>query len=153
MWIHLNNNVELFSARDDVRKHLSYITQEFFFIENKVEECFEEKSAVSLMEIKTMLIRLKLLQPGESFEKCLKKDIATLSGGEKQRLILAKEFLSNRRIVLLDEVTSALDAATELEVINLVKEYSKKKIIIAVTHSKKFAEAFNSSLKLNVDKT
>lgn len=58
----------------------------------------------------------------------------TLSGGERQRIAIARLFLTNPDIVLLDEITSALDAKTEQEVISNVFETFKDKTILIVAH-------------------
>lgn len=57
-----------------------------------------------------------------------------LSGGEKQRLCIARALYNNSPILLLDEATSALDQFTERKVIDNLKEIMKNKIFILITH-------------------
>ncbi|KAK4206845.1 P-loop containing nucleoside triphosphate hydrolase [Rhypophila decipiens] len=57
-----------------------------------------------------------------------------LSGGEKQRLIIARVFLREPDILLLDEATSALDAETESQVMHNIQQAFKGKTIINVSH-------------------
>lgn len=58
----------------------------------------------------------------------------TLSGGQAQRIALARAFLKNSEIVILDEATSALDSNSEEKIIRLVKELYQDKISIIISH-------------------
>jgi ATP-binding cassette subfamily B protein len=58
----------------------------------------------------------------------------TLSGGQKQRVAMARAFLVNRSILLLDDIFSAVDAATEKRIFLSMKERFKNKTILLITH-------------------
>lgn len=58
----------------------------------------------------------------------------SLSGGEKQRLSIARAILRNPKVLLLDEITAALDPATESAINNLIGELRSDKTIVSVTH-------------------
>ena len=57
-----------------------------------------------------------------------------LSGGEKQRLSLARVFLKNPSIIVLDEATSSLDNMTEAEVMKNFRDFSKDKTVVMIAH-------------------
>ena len=59
---------------------------------------------------------------------------AKLSGGQRQRISLARALVLRPKLLLLDEVTSALDDATEAEICENIMELSGKFTIIAITH-------------------
>jgi len=60
-----------------------------------------------------------------------------LSGGQRQRLLIARAIYSNPEIYLLDEATSSLDQETEKKVLDNIKEVTKNKTVIFVTHRKR----------------
>ncbi|MDQ2732191.1 MAG: ATP-binding cassette domain-containing protein, partial [Armatimonadota bacterium] len=57
-----------------------------------------------------------------------------MSGGERQRLALARVVLRNPRILVLDEATSALDAKTEMEILETLSQLAKGRTTISITH-------------------
>ena len=59
---------------------------------------------------------------------------STLSGGERQRIGLARAFLHNAPFMLLDEPTSNLDSLNEAVILKSLKEESKEKTVILVSH-------------------
>ncbi len=70
----------------------------------------------------------------EQFETVIGESGIRLSGGQKQRLILARLFLTFMPIIILDEVTSALDPDSETVIYESFKEFGKNKTIIMVSH-------------------
>ena len=60
----------------------------------------------------------------------------TLSGGEKQRIGLARAFLHDAAVMLLDEPTSNLDSLNEGVILKSLKEASKGKTVVLVSHRK-----------------
>jgi len=58
----------------------------------------------------------------------------SLSGGQKQIILLLRNYFKNNRIIILDEPTSALDVDTISIVINIIKEISKNSTLIIITH-------------------
>ena len=74
-----------------------------------------------------------------------------LSGGQKQRASIARALIKNPKIVLADEPTGALDSATGIQVMDLLKELSKDKLIIIVSHEQEFAEKYADRIIRLVD--
>lgn len=88
-----------------------------------------------------MLVKVKL-------NKELSSPTLTLSGGEKQRLALARVLLLNSEVYLLDEPSSALDEATAETIIEMIIGYarSENKTLVMVTHSKSIAQRFSDEI-------
>lgn len=63
--------------------------------------------------------------------------IENLSGGQKQRVAIARALMSNPRIILADEPTGALDRGNSNEMMALLKDISKDRLVIVITHDQK----------------
>lgn len=69
-----------------------------------------------------------------------------MSGGQMQRVAIARALVNNPDIILADEPTGALDSETSIQIMNILKEISKDKLIIMVTHNAEIAEKYSSRI-------
>ena len=65
-----------------------------------------------------------------------------LSGGQMQRVAIARALVNDPEIILADEPTGALDSTTSLQIMNLIQEISKEKLVIMVTHNPDLAKTY-----------
>ena len=65
-----------------------------------------------------------------------------LSGGEKQRVAIARAIINNPDIILCDEPTGALDSVNSIKIMNILKEISKNKLVIVVSHDNMLANKY-----------
>ncbi|CDD93156.1 uncharacterized protein BN794_01219 [Coprobacillus sp. CAG:826] len=72
-----------------------------------------------------------------------KTNVDVLSGGEKQRVAIARSMILTSPILLLDEPTSSLDDKNAFEIMDLLKELSKKSLIIIVTHDQRMIKQYS----------
>lgn len=78
------------------------------------------------------------------------KKVISLSGGEKQRVAIARCIVQNTRVILADEPTGALDSENAYSVMRILKNLSKQKLVIVVTHNIELANSFaNDIIKIN----
>lgn len=82
------------------------------------------------------------------------RPVRVLSGGQKRRLGLAMELVSDPKLLLCDEVTSGLDPRSEREIVRLLHEISRRdgRIVLSVTHSLAHLELYDSVLVLHEGK-
>lgn len=131
--INLNNIKE----RDYFKNYLSYLFQNFGLIENKsIQEnlmlAFVGEKIGKLEKQQKMNEALKRVH----LDVNLNRKIYTLSGGEAQRVALAKTILKDSPIILADEPTASVDQKNSEEIIELILRLKKEnKIIIIATHS------------------
>ena len=69
-----------------------------------------------------------------------------MSGGQMQRVAIARALINNPNILLADEPTGALDSATSLQVMELLKEIAHDRLVIMVTHNPELAEQYSTRI-------
>lgn len=69
-----------------------------------------------------------------------------MSGGQMQRVAIARALINNPDILLADEPTGALDTETSIQVMELLKEIAKEKLVIMVTHNPELAEQYSTRI-------
>ena len=79
-------------------------------------------------------------------EKHVNKKPNQLSGGQMQRVAIARALVNNPEIILADEPTGALDSDTSVQIMELLKNISKEKLVIMVTHNPDLAEEYSNRI-------
>lgn len=74
-----------------------------------------------------------------------------LSGGQMQRVAIARALINNPEILLADEPTGALDSNTSVQIMELLKEIAKDRLVIMVTHNPELAEEYSTRIIKLVD--
>ena len=69
-----------------------------------------------------------------------------MSGGQMQRVAIARALVNDPEILLADEPTGALDTATSVQIMDILKEISKERLIIMVTHNPELAETYSTRI-------
>ena len=69
-----------------------------------------------------------------------------MSGGQMQRVAIARALVNDPEIVLADEPTGALDSETSVQIMNLLKEIAKDRLVIMVTHNPELAEQYSTRI-------
>lgn len=79
-------------------------------------------------------------------EKHINKNPNQLSGGQMQRVAIARALVNDPDILLADEPTGALDSTTSQQIMKLLKEVAKDKLVIMVTHNPELARAYSTRI-------
>ena len=72
----------------------------------------------------------------------LRKKPSEMSGGQMQRVAIARALVNNPDIILADEPTGALDTETSVQVMDILKEISRERLVVMVTHNPELAETY-----------
>ena len=76
----------------------------------------------------------------------IKKKPTQMSGGQMQRVAIARALVNDPDILLADEPTGALDSATSVQIMDILKEIAKDKLVIMVTHNPELAEEYSTRI-------
>lgn len=141
-----NNNIKIgnVSINDyslmTIRKNITYVSQKENLMQDTIKnnillyrEISEAKyrEIIELCEIESIVSKKPL-----RYETFLSKDAINISGGEKQRIILARALLNEFQILILDEALSEVNSEMEISLIKKIKKYFQNKTIIYVSHKK-----------------
>ena len=136
-----NKNIKNFS--DEWMNSISYMSQKFFIFrdtirnnitfENKINKEFDETQFNKAIEISNLT---KMLNDAELNNETNLLDIEkNISGGQKQKIALARMIYKNSNVIILDEPTASLDLASSTKMINELQKIKKNKLIIIISHS------------------
>ncbi|MGL5753120.1 MAG: ATP-binding cassette domain-containing protein [Paraclostridium sp.] len=85
-------------------------------------------------------IKVKQILSKLQIENLADKKVANLSGGQKQRVAIARALIKNPEIIIADEPTGALDKTSSTIIMNILREISKERTVIIVTHDKSLVD-------------
>ncbi len=124
---------------DSLRSQISIIEQDIFLFSKTVAENIAfGKPGATLDEIKLAAQKAQadgfINELDDDYDTILGERGVTLSGGQRQRLALARAFLTNPRILILDDSTSAIDSQTEDEIQRAIKTASSGRTTFIITH-------------------
>lgn len=143
-------------SRESVTSLVSVVAQDTFLFNDTIrnnislfEKSFSDESIKQALEDAGLLKLLESLPNG--LDTVVEENGSNFSGGERQRLSLARAFLRNRPILILDEGTSAVDAVTAADIEDGLLN-DRNLTLIAITHnvSEEHLGRFDSALEIGV---
>lgn len=136
------------------RKQVAAVSQDSVLFNRTLREnlAYGLEGGVTDSEILAVLHKLNLGAKMESLPQGLDTMITQnggeFSGGQKQRLQIGRLLLSSKPIIVLDEVTSALDAQNTRDVISILQEFCVNKTLISVTHDIQTLSLVDTTIEL-----
>ena len=133
-----------------IRNNINYLFQNYALIDSdSVQDNLLLALEYEKISKSDKIIMINEVLKTVDMESYNKKNIYTLSGGEQQRIALARIMLKRGNIILADEPTGNLDDINSKKVMSILKELQKKgKTIIIVTHNEKIAQECDKILNL-----
>ena len=136
--IWLNENLHSLIDDREIRRHISYITQDNYVFSISVKDNITLYKDISIASVKraceNLNIRNAIKKLPNNYETVLNKHGNDLSGGEKQRICIARSLVDEPEIYLFDEITSAIDNVNTKQLIETVELLAQKAIVIMTTH-------------------
>ena len=139
------------------QKSIGYVSQDIFMMDTSLAENIAFGIPKDLIDMDAVKKAAHVAKIGEFIETKLEDGYNTtigdrgirLSGGEKQRIGIARALYTDPNILIFDEATSALDSVTEKEIIEEIYKLSPQKTIIMIAHRLSTVEQCDSIIVLN----
>lgn len=130
---------------DEYRKeNIGYIFQNYLLLED-MTVTDNLKATLEIIDIKDkdeQEKRIEYALKAVGLYRYRKKRAKNLSGGEMQRVSIARSLVKNCRLIIADEPTGNLDRENTLEIMNILKKISQNTLVLLVTHNEEMAHAF-----------
>lgn len=132
----INNFDSLKIDKYDFRKKIGYVSQEPLFFDGSIRDNITLYNNYNNSEINDIITKVKLTEvvKEKSLDNRLQSFGKDLSGGQLQRINIARELIKKPEILILDESTSALDANVEKNIMDEILSLKNDMIIIIVAH-------------------
>ena len=130
---------------DKIRNlNIGYIFQDYKLIENMsvFDNVALSLRMIGLKNKQEIEKRVTYVLEAVNMYRHRNRPAGMLSGGEKQRVSIARAIVKNPSIVIADEPTGNLDSKNSLEIMNIIKAISKEKLVILVTHEVELAKFY-----------
>ncbi len=145
-----NKSTKMFSDRDwdTYRNHsIGFVFQSYNLISHQtILSNVEMALTLSGVNKKERKKRAEEALKSVGLESQMKKKPNQLSGGQMQRVAIARALVNNPDIILADEPTGALDSETSIQIMNLLKEVAKTRLVIMVTHNPDLAYQYSTRI-------
>ena len=124
---------------ESIRKNIGFVQQDVFIFFGTIEDNIiygkpEATEEEIIYAAKQANIHDFIMSLPEGYESYVGERGVKLSGGQKQRIALARIFLKNPPMLILDEATSSLDNATELQIQEAIEKIAKNRTTLIVAH-------------------
>ena len=141
------DNINLKEIKDSWQRNIGYVPQNIHLLDENIAANIAlgvPKNMINFKKIRKIIKILNLDRYIKNLDNKFSKNIdynsANISGGEKQRIALARALYNDSKVLVFDEITSALDNITSIKIMKEFLKLKKNKTIIIVTHDTSIAK-------------
>lgn len=145
--LYVNSNIEIYvnnkkSNFTNLQKISSIVDQSPTFLETSIKDnvafgLSPDKIDINLVKSSLIKVQLSKFTSHKNIIKKINENGSNFSGGEKQRIALARAIYFKKKVLLLDEITNGLNLSLENEILKLIKNLKNDTTIVFITHNKK----------------
>ena len=130
------------------QKHISYVFQNYLLIDelSVYDNLKVALEFIGVFDAEEQKKRIEYVLKAVGLYKYRKKHADKLSGGQMQRVSIARALLKDSKIIIADEPTGNLDSENSFEVMNILKRISKKTLVLLVTHNNDIAKFYSDRI-------
>ncbi|MDA9665202.1 ATP-binding cassette domain-containing protein, partial [Candidatus Pelagibacter sp.] len=152
------NIIKFREMNEFFRQNVGYASQNNLVLNSSLlqnitlEENIDQLTERQLIKLKKVFLESGLEQFfnfKNDLKKLITEDGKNISGGQLQRISLARALYFSNGILVLDEICSSLDISSEKKIIDILKKLSYNHIIIYITHRENFFKEFNQVIKID----
>lgn len=144
-----------FEYKKNISLNISYVGQSFYIMKDTLAKniAFVDDNKIDFNKInkiiKTLELNIVLKNKQMNYDTIISEDASLFSGGQRQKIAIARALYKNNDILILDESTNALDLKTEAKIIKNLHSIKSNKIIIIISHRKETRRLCDSSINLS----
>ena len=145
------NNIDINDYNNEAFSQIIYVSQnEVLFTDTMYEniDLYRGIKPMNVIEASTLCQVDKIIKNDLGLNMLIEENGFNLSGGEKQRIILARTILSDSKIVLIDEGTNQLDVSLERKILKNIFNKYKNKTIIIISHRLNNLDLFDHLVRI-----
>jgi ATP-binding cassette, subfamily B, bacterial PglK len=128
----------IFLYDDSIKKNIAFGVEEKDISTNRISDCIAQSQLSKFIK-----------DLGNNYDFRIGENASWISGGQKQRVAIARALYNDPKILILDEPTSSLDKKTSEEVLQHLKNLSKNKTVIMITHKLENTSLFSKIFEVN----
>lgn len=137
------------SKWDQIRSHdIGYVFQNYYLLEDKsvFDNIAITLNMIGIIDNEEVEYRTNYVLEAVGMFRFRKKRASDLSGGQKQRVAIARAIAKNPKVIIADEPTGNLDSTNSIEVMKIIKEISKERLVVLVTHNLDLANKYSDRI-------
>ncbi len=142
-----NTQINRYKSRvwDEIRnKHVGYIFQNYNLLNSMTvyDNIAITLNMVGVVDKDEIDKRIDYILENIGMANYRKRRASQLSGGQQQRVAIARALAKNPKVIIADEPTGNLDSKNTIDIMNIIKNISKTKLVVLVTHEREIADFY-----------